>query len=156
MRPEEFMRQAIGLSRSAIEDRFGGPFGAVVVKNGEMIASGQNRVLLEFDPTCHAEIVAIRGACQALRNFSLAGCELFTSCEPCPMCLGAIYWSRLDRVYYANTRVDAAKIGFDDDDFYKEIALPSSKRSIPFKQILRDEAAVVFREWSRAPAKQLY
>ena len=156
MLKEELMRQAIALSRRAIRDQFGGPFGAIIVQNGAVIASGQNRVLIENDPTAHAEIVAIRDASRHLATFQLAGCQMYTSCEPCPMCLGAIYWARLEAVYYANTRADAARIGFDDDIFYREINLPNSRRSIHFEQLLGEEAVAVFEEWSRSPDRQLY
>src|SRR5487761_1508170 len=124
MSGETFMRRAISLSREQMEHGGGGPFGAVIVKGGVIIAEGWNRVTSTNDPTAHAEIVAIRAACAVLGSFSLGDCEIYASCEPCPMCLAAIYWARLERVYYANTRADAARIGFDDDFLYREIAAP--------------------------------
>ena len=123
------------------------PVGAVVVKDGQVIATGFNQPIGTHDPTAHAEIVAILAACQALDTFSLAGCDIYTSCEPCPMCLAAIYWARLDRVYYANTRTDAAAIGFDDDHLYREVAKELGKREMPFIRLDSVEAARVFREW---------
>ena len=122
----------------------------MVVKDGAILASGVNQVTSTLDPTAHAEVVAIRGACQALRNFQLVGCELYTTCEPCPMCMGAIYWARLDKVYYANTRADAAAIGFDDSTIYEELALPIEARKIAMVQIMRDEALAGFREWEQS------
>src|SRR6266851_9999335 len=128
----ELMRCAIALSAERMREGLGGPFGAVIARDGMVIACGHNQVTSAKDPTAHAEIMAIRRACKALDSFSLAGCEIYTSCEPCPMCLGAIYWARLDRVYYANTRADAAAIGFDDDAIYREFAKPILGRSLPF------------------------
>ena len=142
-----FMRQAIKLSLKTIQKNAGGPFGAVIVKNREIIAHGSNRVTSTNDPTAHAEIIAIRGACQTLGAFHLNGCEIYTSCEPCPMCLSAIYWARIDKIYYANTRSDASNIGFDDGELYKELAKPMSDRTMPMEQLLRDEALSVFQEW---------
>jgi len=156
MPSDKFMRQAIDLSRRAIVEKIGGPFGAIVVHKGIVIASGQNRVLLENDPTAHAEIIAIRSASHHLGAFRLTGCELYTSCEPCPMCLGAIYWARIERVYYANTRADAAKIGFDDEFIYTEFGMPAAQRCITFKQFLREKAIIVFDDWSRSADKRLY
>ena len=150
------MRQAIELSREGMLSGVGGPFGAVVVTGGAILASGQNRVLADNDPTAHAEIVAIRAACRLLDRFQLVGCELYTSCEPCPMCLGAIHWSRLERVHYANTRADAADIGFDDDRFHRELGRPLADRAIPMHQLLRDEALLIFQEWKAKPDKQGY
>ena len=136
----EFMREAIRLSRIKMRRNCGGPFGAVVVRQGKMIARGWNRVTSANDPTDHAEITAIRSACQKLKSFHLSDCELYTSCEPCPMCLAAIYWARLKEVYFANTRADAAGIRFDDDWIYREVAQPVAQRKIPMQQALRDEA----------------
>src|SRR5688572_9386511 len=138
------MREAIRISLAKMQANFGGPFGAVVVCKGKVVGRGWNRVTSSNDPTAHAEVVAIRDACRKLKSFQLQDCELYTSCEPCPMCLSAIYWARLRRVYYANTRKDAARIDFDDDFIYREVARPISRRKIPMKQMLRSEALVVF------------
>lgn len=142
-----FMRQAIQLSRESLRTNAGGPFGAVIVKNGDVIAHGSNCVTSTNDPTAHAEIIAIRAACQALGTFHLQGCAIYASCEPCPMCLAAIYWARIDKIYYANTRRDASHIGFDDGVFYEELTKPRSQRTLPMEQVLRDEALSVFQEW---------
>src|SRR5688572_14525589 len=141
---EEFMMEAIKLSVEKMEAGFGGPFGAVVVCNGKIISRGYNNVLSSNDPTAHAEVDAIRKACQALGTVELANCELYTSCEPCPMCLGAIYWAQLKKVYYGNTKADAASIGFDDQFIYDEIEKPLSARSIPMEQLLPKQAKVAF------------
>ncbi|MDE3068064.1 MAG: nucleoside deaminase [Verrucomicrobiota bacterium] len=151
-----FMRAAIQLSLQKMRDDHGGPFGAVVVRDGKIVGRGWNRVTSSTDPTAHAEIVAIRAASKRLRTFRLIGCELYTSCEPCPMCLAAVYWARLRNVYYANTRKDAAAIKFDDDFIYREVALPISRRSIPMKQLLHKEALKVFEEWNKRPDKMTY
>lgn len=151
-----FMQEAIALSLKSVRSGKGGPFGAVVVKDGEIIASGHNQVTSTNDPTAHAEVVAIREACKVLRSFQLTGCELYTSCEPCPMCMGAIYWARPDRVYYANTKADAAKIGFDDQFIYDELDLVISKRQLPITQIMRDEALIAFQEWTDKADKVKY
>jgi guanine deaminase len=153
---ESFMRRAIALSRKHMEAGSGGPFGAVIVKDGVVIAEGWNRVTSSHDPTAHAEIVAIRAACAALQNFSLRQCEIYTSCEPCPMCLAAIYWARIERVYYANDRTDAARIGFDDDVLYREIAAPIAARSLPMTRLLAAEARSVFEAWEKKPDKTPY
>ncbi len=142
-----FMRQAIQLSRGALRTNAGGPFGAVIVKNGDVIARGSNCVTSTNDPTAHAEIIAIRAACQALGTFHLEGCAIYASCEPCPMCLAAIYWARIEKIYYANTRRDASHIGFDDGVFYEELTKPLSRRRLSMEQVLRDEALLVFQEW---------
>lgn len=134
----------------------GGPFGAVVVRQGKIIARGWNQVTSTNDPTAHAEVTAIRAACKKLKTFHLADCELYTSCEPCPMCLSAIYWARFKKVYYANTRKDAAKIQFDDDWIYREVAKPVAKRKLAMKQLLRDEALEVFAEWEAKADKVRY
>ncbi|HEX7198312.1 MAG TPA: nucleoside deaminase [Dongiaceae bacterium] len=144
---ENFMRRAIGLSGEYMRAGLGGPFGAIIVRGQEILAEASNRVTSTNDPTAHAEVVAIREACRRIGGYSLAGCELYTSCEPCPMCLGAIYWSRLDRVYFANTREDAAAIGFDDDAIYREFAKPISGRSLPFIHLPLPEGKRVFKEW---------
>ena len=151
-----FMREAIRLSLEKMRRGQGGPFGAVVVRENRIIGRGWNRVTSVNDPTAHAEIVAIRQACRRLKTFQLADCDLYTSCEPCPMCLSAIYWARLRAVYYANTRQDAAKIAFDDEFIYREVALPIKKRKLAMKQILRDEALAAFVEWEKKPDKVLY
>ena len=143
-----FMAEAIRLSLESVRSGAGGPFGAVVVRGGRIVASGCNRVTSTNDPTAHAEGVAIRAACHALSTFQLAGCDLYTSCEPCPMCLGAIYWARPDNVYYANTQRDAAEIGFDDQFIYQELAVPINQRRLPLRQMMRDEALAAFAEWA--------
>lgn len=150
------MREAIRISLAKMQGDHGGPFGAVVVRRGKIIGRGWNRVTLRNDPTAHAEIVAIRDACQRLKTFQLDDCELYTSCEPCPMCLSAIYWARLKRIYYGNTRKDAARIAFDDDFIYREVALPISSRKIPMKQLLRKEALAAFVEWKHKADKVPY
>lgn len=150
------MRTAIQLSLEKMRENHGGPFGAVVVCDGQIVGRGWNRVTTSNDPTAHAEVTAIRGACKKLKTFQLDNCELYTSCEPCPMCLAAIYWARLQKVYYANTRKDAAAIEFDDDFIYREVMLPISRRKIPMKQLLREEALSVFAEWTEKPDKIRY
>lgn len=149
------MQKAIELSHQGMDTGKGGPFGAVVVKNGTIVGMGHNQVTATNDPTAHAEVVAIRDACQHLGTFQLDGCELYTSCEPCPMCLGAIYWARPDRVYYANTRDDAAAIGFDDAFIYKEIPLPLHKRKIEMIPLGREEALKAFEKWVHSGDKRL-
>ena len=150
------MQRAIELSLENVRSNGGGPFAAVVVKHSTIIATGVNRVTATVDPTAHAEIVAIRKACRKVQSFELSGCELFTTCEPCPMCMGAIYWARLAKVYYANTRADAARIGFDDSMIYEELSLPIAKRKIAMEQIMRAEALAGFREWERSHSKIPY
>lgn len=156
MSNEQLMRRAIELSVEGMRAGHGGPFGAIVAADGVVLAEGFNRVLSSHDPTAHAEIVAIRAAANKLGRFSLKGCELFTSCEPCPMCLAAAFWARIDRIYFANGRWDAAEIGFDDSFFYDELALPIADRKIPMSQMMSDEAAVAFREWAAKRDKQPY
>lgn len=151
-----FMARAIQLSIDGLHSGRGGPFGAVIVRNGEIVAEGVNQVTSSNDPTAHAEICAIRLACAKLGVFELKDCELYTSCEPCPMCLGAIYWARLARIYYANTHEDAAKIGFDDSFIYRELQLPHSQRRIPTVQLMREEALAGFRAWADKPDKIRY
>ena len=141
------MRAAIRISIAKMRANCGGPFGAVVVRKGKIVGRGWNRVTSTNDPTAHAEVTAIRDACRRLKNFHLDGCELYTSCEPCPMCLAAIYWARIAKVYYGNTRKDAARIEFDDALIYREVAKPISRRMLPMRQLLRAEAAPAFREW---------
>ncbi|WP_397569684.1 nucleoside deaminase [Schlesneria sp. T3-172] len=144
-----FLREAIRLSIEKMEANEGGPFGAVVVRNGEIVGRGWNQVTSTNDPTAHAEVVAIRDACSRLKTFSLAGCEIYSSCEPCPLCLAAIYWSRLDCIYYAATCDDAAEAGFDDRSFYREISRPTAERAIPMQQALREEALVALQTWMK-------
>ena len=146
MQPE-FMGRAIALSRVHMRAGGGGPFGAVVVKGGAIIAEGYNAVISSKDPTAHAEIMAIRQAASKLDTFHLGGCEIYTSCEPCPMCLAAIYWARIEKIYFANTTEDARDIGFDDKAFYQELQRPWAERQIPAQQLLREQALAVFREW---------
>ena len=153
---DEFMKEAIRLSINNVEEGKGGPFGAVVVKDGKIIARGVNQVTSNNDPTAHAEVVAIRNACATLNTFQLDDCEIYTSCEPCPMCLGAIYWARPAKLYYANTKEDAAFINFDDKFIYEEIALPVEKRKLFTKQILRSEALVAFKKWEQSTIKKDY
>ncbi|GAA3996984.1 guanine deaminase [Hymenobacter fastidiosus] len=153
---DEFMREAIRLSIEKMQAGYGGPFGAVVVKDGRIIARGFNQVTHTNDPTCHAEVDAIRKACQELGTFQLDDCDLYTSCEPCPMCLGAIYWARPRRVFYGNTKQDAADIGFDDQFIYDELDKPLSARQIPMEQLLRDEARAGFEAWQNKQGKTQY
>ena len=150
------MRHAIRLSAERMRRGEGGPFGAIIVRDGEVIAEGWNRVTSTNDPTAHAEMTAIRRACEALGRFSLAGCEIYSSCEPCPMCLAAIYWARLDRLYFANTREDAAGIGFDDARIYGEVSKPLADRVIPTVRLDLPEAAEVFAEWEAKADKVPY
>ena len=156
MSAQIFMRRAVELSRRMMEQGLGGPFGAVIVKDGAVIAEGFNRVTTSNDPTAHAEIVAIRAACAQLASFSLRGCEIYASCEPCPMCLAAIYWARIDHIYFANDRGAAARIGFDDEFLYREIALPIAARRIPTTHLPSDEAREAFEAWARKPDKVPY
>jgi tRNA(Arg) A34 adenosine deaminase TadA len=150
------MRHAVALSAEKMRAGLGGPFGAVIVRRGEIIAEGFNQVTSSNDPTAHAEVVAIRRACAVLNAFSLEGCAIYTSCEPCPMCLAAIYWARIDAIYFANTRADAADIGFDDDFLYREIPRPIGERSIPTRQLALEEARDIFEEWRAMPDKVNY
>jgi len=152
----EIMRAAIRLSREKMAAGFGGPFGAIVARGGTIVAEGWNQVTSSNDPTAHAEMTAIRAAAKTLGRFDLAGNTLYTSCEPCPMCLGAIYWARLDAVYYANSRDDAAAIGFDDDHIYRGFAKPIAARMIPFTRLELPEAAAAFRAWAEKPDKVRY
>ena len=152
----KFMQEAIRISIDNVESGNGGPFGAVIVKDGEIIASGTNEVTNSNDPTAHAEIVAIRAACKKLDSFQLRGCEIYCSCEPCPMCLGAIYWARPDKIYYANTKEDAARINFDDKYIYAEIDLAKEKRKLPTIQLMRDEAQMAFKQWQESTNKVKY
>ena len=153
---KKFMREAIRISLAKMRTNCGGPFGAVVVREGKIIGRGWNQVTSTNDPTAHAEVTAIRAACRRLKSFQLDDCELYSSCEPCPMCLAAIYWARLKRVFYGNTRRDAARIEFDDDFIYREVARPIQRRKIPMKQLLRPEALAAFAEWRRKADKITY
>ena len=155
MMNEELMRRAIELSENSVRNG-GGPFGAVIAKNGEIVAEGSNKVTIDNDPTAHAEVCTIRKACQKLNTFDLSGCVIYTSCEPCPMCLGAIYWAHLDKIYYANDRKDAGKIGFDDDFIYEEIAIEPQYRKKPSEILLRNEAINAFRMWTLKDDKTKY
>ena len=150
------MRRAIALSLENVRSNNGGPFGAVVVKAGQIVGEGTNQVLARNDPSAHAEVVAIREACRRLNGFQLTDCEIYSSCEPCPMCMGLIYWARPMRVYYANTAADAASIGFDDDFIYHELARSPQKRSLKMEQMMRDEALIAFGEWDKKPDKVRY
>lgn len=152
---KQFMREAIRLANESVE-RGGGPFGAVIVKDGEIVAGSSNSVTIDNDPTAHAEVNTIRKACLKLRTFDLSGCVIYTSCEPCPMCLGAIYWARISKVFYGNTRKDARDIDFADDFIYEELELPLEKRTLPIKPLLRDEALHSFRLWKEKTDKIEY
>lgn len=151
-----FMQRAIELSKLGMQSGKGGPFGCVIVKDGKIVGEGYNQVTSNNDPTAHAEITAIRDACKKLQTFQLDGCEIYTSCEPCPMCLGAIYWARPDKIYFANTREDAQSIGFDDSFIYDEIPLAITARKIPMEQLNRDAAKLVFDEWNNKTDKIEY
>lgn len=153
---EKFMKAAVNAALKGMNSNEGGPFGCVVVKDGKIIGRGNNKVTSTNDPTAHAEVIAIKNACKHLNTFQLNGCEIYTSCEPCPMCLGAIYWARPDKVYYGSNQIDAASIGFDDEFIYKEIPLPYEKRSIPFEQLARDIALQPFQEWAKKEDKTEY
>ena len=155
MKKEDFMRKAIELSIENVKNG-GGPFGAVIVKDGEIVATGVNRVAANHDPPAHAEVSAIRAACQKLGTFDLSGCEIYTSCEPCPMCLGAIYWAHLDKIYYGNNKTDAARIGFDDSFIYDELALERKDRNKAMEELLPDEAIAAFRAWEEKADKVEY
>jgi|HubBroStandDraft_6_1064221.scaffolds.fasta_scaffold1034346_1 guanine deaminase len=148
-----YMARAIHLAIDNVRSGRGGPFGAVIVKDGNIVAEGANQVTFSKDPTAHAEVLAIRAACQKLDVFDLEGCEIFTSCEPCPMCLGAIYWARLSRIYFASAADDAAKAGFDDSLIYREIAQPHAQRKVPMIQTMRDQSLAAFRAWQEKPDK---
>ena len=151
----EFMREAIRLSIENVKNG-GGPFGAVIVKDDQIIATGVNRVTANHDPTAHAEVSAIREACRRLDTFDLGGCEIYTSCEPCPMCLGAIYWAHIDKIYYGNNKTDAAAIGFDDSFIYDELALPREERQKAMEKLLPEEAIAAFKLWTKTTDKTEY
>lgn len=150
------MRIAIALAQKNVDQTLGGPFGAVVVKDGKIIAKSANKVALTNDPTAHAEVAAIRIASKKLNTFDLSDCVIYTSCEPCPMCLGAIYWSRIAEVYYANTKLDAAEIGFDDKFIYDELELPAHNRKLSIVRMLQDEAILAFKKWKASAEKVEY
>ncbi len=156
MTPDDLMRRAIALSLETMRAGRGGPFGAVIARGGEVVAEGWNQVTSANDPTAHAEVVAIRRACEALGRFDLSDCEIYTSCEPCPMCLAAVYWARLSRIHYGNDRVAAAAIGFDDEFLYREVPKPLAERSIPTTQMLAEEARAPFDAWMEKPDKVTY
>ncbi len=155
MTDKDFMRQAIDLSVDNVKNG-GGPFGAVIVKDGEIVASGVNRVTANNDPTAHAEVCAIRNACAKTKSFKLEGCTIYTSCEPCPMCLSAIYWAGISKIYYGNTKLDADKIGFGDNFIYEELDKPMEKRTIPTKPLMREEALKAFEDWENKTDKIEY
>jgi guanine deaminase len=152
----EYMRMAIALSEQNVAQGLGGPFGAVIVKDNKVVAASANTVVPSNDPTAHAEVSAIRLACQELNTYNLEGCVIYTSCEPCPMCLGAIYWARIEKIYYANNKSDAAAIGFDDQFIYEELDRPKEQRKLPVVEMLRDEALGAFKAWETSVAKTHY
>jgi len=153
---EKFMQEAIQLARNGVKQNQGGPFGAIIIKDNQIIGRGNNRVLTNLDPTSHAEVVAIREACQTIGNFHLQGCIIYTNCEPCPMCLGAIYWARIEKIIYAANRDDAKNIGFDDEFFYQELNKPLAQRLIPAQEFMREQALAVFNEWQNKSDKTMY
>jgi len=153
---EKFMKLAIQLSKKNVLDNIGGPFGAVIVKDGRVIAKSANKVTTTNDPTAHAEVSAIRLACKKLKTFDLSGCVIYTSCEPCPMCLSAVYWAKINFIYYANTKQDADDIGFSDKFIYDELDKPMNERQLPIKQMMRDEAIKAFKLWEQSPLRITY
>jgi len=153
MMQDSFMARAIALAIKNVESGHGGPFAAVIVREGKILAEGANCVTSTNDPTAHAEVVAIREACKKLKSFELSGCDIYTTCEPCPMCLGAIYWARPARVYFACTAADATKAGFDDSFIYQEIPRPHAQRKIPMQAMMREEALAAFRAWEKKQDK---
>jgi len=153
---QKFMDEAVRLSEQCMKEGHGGPFGCVIVRNGKIIARGWNNVLINKDPTAHAEMTAIRNACKILNRTELTGCDLYTSCEPCPMCMGAIYWAHLNHVFYANTRNDAAALGFDDSFIYKELKLNPGQRAVPMTQMDKAAAQAVFAYWQSWEGKRIY
>jgi tRNA(Arg) A34 adenosine deaminase TadA len=153
---EDFMKMAIALSVNNVQENIGGPFGAVIVKAGKVIAQSANKVTTTNDPTAHAEVSAIRMACSALKTFDLTGCVIYTSCEPCPMCLGAIYWAKIETIYYANTKNDAEDIGFSDKFIYDELDKPMEKRVLPVIQMMRNEGLEAFKLWETSPMRIEY
>ena len=155
-REENFMHEAINMGIQGMRNNLGGPFGCVIVKDDKIIGKGCNSLIATNDPTAHAEIIAIRNACMHLQSFQLHDCEIYTTCEPCPMCMGAIYWARPKKVFYANSKTDAANIGFDDSFIYKELSLPLEKRKIELECICSEEAVKMFEEWKLTNNKTLY
>ena len=153
---KHYMQEAVTAALKGMQNNEGGPFGCVIVKDGKIIGKGNNKVTSTNDPTAHAEVTAIRDACKNLGSFQLECCILYTSCEPCPMCLGAIYWARPEKVYYGSTKTDAAHIGFDDDFIYEELKLPYADRSIPFEQLAPEVAITPFQEWATKEDKTEY
>ena len=153
---KHYMQEAVTAALKGMQNNEGGPFGCVIVKDGKIIGKGNNKVTSTNDPTAHAEVTAIRDACKNLDSFQLTGCTIYSSCEPCPMCLGAIYWARPDKVYYGSTQTDAANIGFDDAFIYKEIPLPYSERSIPFEQLAPEIAIKAFNQWTEKEDRREY
>ena len=153
---KQYMQEAVTAALKGMQNNEGGPFGCVIVKDGKIIGKGNNKVTSTNDPTAHAEVTAIRDACKNLGSFQLEGCTIYTSCEPCPMCLGAIYWARPEKVYYGSTKTDAAHIGFDDDFIYEELKLPYADRSIPFEQLAPEVAITPFQEWAIKEDKTEY
>jgi len=153
---KHYMKEAVTAALKGMQNNEGGPFGCVIVKDGKIIGKGNNKVTSTNDPTAHAEVTAIRDACKNLGSFQLEGCTIYTSCEPCPMCLGAIYWARPEKVYYGSTKTDAAHIGFDDDFIYEELKLPYADRSIPFEQLAPEVAIIPFQEWAVKEDKTEY
>lgn len=153
---EKFMKLAIQLSEKNVLDSIGGPFGAVIVKDGKVVAKSANKVTSTNDPTAHAEVSAIRLACKKLKTFDLSGSVIYTSCEPCPMCLSAVYWAKIDFIYYANTKQDADDIGFSDKFIYDELDKPMNERQLPIKQMMRDEAIKAFKLWEQSPLRITY
>ncbi|WP_336093802.1 nucleoside deaminase [Leeuwenhoekiella sp. CH_XMU1409-2] len=153
---KHYMQEAVTAALKGMQNNEGGPFGCVIVKDGKIIGKGNNKVTSTNDPTAHAEVTAIRDACKNLGSFQLEGCTIYTSCEPCPMCLGAIYWARPEKVYYGSTKTDAAHIGFDDDFIYEELKLPYADRSIPFEQLAPEVAITPFQEWATKEDKTEY
>ena len=153
MSEKKFMIEAVSAALKGLQNNEGGPFGCVIVKDGKIVGKGNNKVTSTNDPTAHGEVMAIRDACKNLNSFQLEGCELYTTCEPCPMCFGAIYWARIEKVYYGSTQVDAAEVGFDDQFIYDEIPLPYDERRIPFEQKFRDTALKPFKEWAEKENK---
>lgn len=151
-----FMQEAIRLSHEGMQRGSGGPFGAIIVKNNEIIGRGFNQVIATHDPTAHAEIIAIRDACKKIGDFSLTSCEAYVSCEPCPMCLGALYWARIEKIFYAANQIDAQAIGFDDALFYREIIKAPTERQIPMYELMRPEALAVLTQWEQKIDKTLY
>ncbi|MCH9744674.1 MAG: nucleoside deaminase [Gammaproteobacteria bacterium] len=153
---KQFMNLTLNLVSESIKENLGGPFGSIITRDNEVIAKGVNRVTSTNDPTAHGEVVAIRNACEALNTFNLSGCHLYTNCEPCPMCLSACYWARIDKIFFAVNREDAKEIGFDDAYFYEQVCKPINERDIPMTQCMREEALALFKEWDQKEDKMRY